>query len=398
MFDDNIVSIACGRVTYNPNILPPSPEWRPLFLGDDEGFDPLALKLELINRGIRGLEYGEPTHLELEKKPHKLTVKVSAEKRIGFISPFNIQIIDGVQKLCYFDTPVADVLSQLKTVVLDEATPKGVPLKDICEIEDKTLRVRHCVGCEYVRRKAGCSYCKYTKEDFKMCGFDDNDIEYALKKYQEAKDSEEIAFDRIVIGGGCIVDPHDKVVKSVIDVAEVVRRVFGKEIPVILACPPPTMQTDMDIYRDNGITGIVISVEVFDPPKSAEYLPGKDRVPLSAFYYTLKHAVSIWGGENVFSNLIAGLEDPSTTREGCGHIASTGARPVIAPFRPIAGTLLKDLMPLPAEELYKLCKKVFDDYSQFHKNLGSIDMKRFPETVVMPAEETDDKKSQGAGQ
>ena len=179
-----------------------------------------------------------------------------------------------------------------------------------------------------------------------------------------------------------MVEPHDRVVASITKVAGHIRKTFGDDIPLLLACPPPAMQTDIDAFHDAKINGIIISVEVFDPPKSKEYLPGKDRVPLSAFYYTLKHAVTRWGGEFVYSKLIAGLESPETTREGCGHIASTGARPVISPFRPISGTALEDIMPLPAEELYSLCLKVLDDGSGAGPEV--LDMGRDPETVVMP--------------
>ncbi len=166
-------------------------------------------------------------------------------------------------------------------------------------------------------------------------------------------------------------------------------------MPVLLACPPPAIQTDMDRFADEGlIQGIIISVEVFDPPKSKAYLPGKDRVPLSAFYYTLRHAVSLWGGDNVYSNLIPGLESPETTRDGSGQIAASGARPVLSPFRPIAGTDLEDVMPLPAETLYKLCNDVLADYKSFHPDAGDFDPTRNPETVPMPSRRKPADKSQ----
>jgi|GEM_PF-4713471 len=386
-FPCNIVSIACGRVTYNPNILPlgwswdknrdkdQGRDWEDMVLGKDT----LALKLELINRGIRGEEYGKPHHLLLKTKTGELRVKVSAGERIASISPFSVS--EG--KLCFWGEPFADAEVLGDPYSLSETTSRGVPISDICEVEDRTLRVRHCPGCEYVRRGSGCRYCKYTAQDFSMHDFREDDIREAIEKIKLKKDKGETEFDRIKIGGGCIVDPHDAVVESITKVAKQIRTVFGDAIELLLACPPPSMQTDIKTFHDAGIDGIIISVEVFDPPKSKEYLPGKDRVPLSAFYYTLKHAVTICGGDKVYSKLIAGLESPETTREGCGHISSTGARAVISPFRPIAGTDLEDIMPLPAEELYSLCIEVLKDGSGSGKD--ALNMSRDPETVVMPA-------------
>ena len=405
-FRNNIVSINIGKVVFNPNLLPMSEDWEKTVLNAK---NPLALKLELINRGIRSevKSYGKPVIYKLDYGKGLLSVKISAEGRIASMSPYTIA--DGV--LMYFDRDVATVISnELIGEPMDEFTTKGIRISEICEVEDGTLRVRHCSGCRYARDKVGCRYCKYTKKNFKMCDFDQDDIRDAVKKFKELRDRGKVSFDRAVIGGGCVSTPHKTVLESIINTAKSINDAFGNtdndvKLPIILACPPPSIQTDMDLFKKNGIHGIVISVEVFDPPKSKECLPGKDRVPLSAFYYTLRHAVFLWGWKNVYSNLIPGLEDPRMTREGCGQIASTGARPVISPFRPIAGTELQDVMPLPAETLYKLCNKVLTDYCSFHQDMGPFDKTddsepfdttRDPEIVVMPVDKHESAKSQGA--
>lgn len=396
-FPENIVSIACGRIVFNPNLFPLEKNWEnEVFNGND----PLRLKLELINRGVRGT--AKDTHLALKTDKWTLTVKVSAEKRISALSPFSIE----ENSLVYRGKTVAEITSKNEIFTLETKTSRGVPFKDIGEVEDLTLRIRHCPGCEYARRGAGCRYCKYTKQDFRMCGFNLDDIVETLDAYKGVRNKGQVEFDRIVIGGGCLVDPHDKVVSGIVSTAEKVMEIFPDD-KVFLACPPPTMQTDMDAYHDAGIDGIIISVEVFDPPKSKAYLPGKDRVPLSAFYYTLRHAVSVFGKDEVFSNLIAGLERPDTTREGCAQIAATGAHPVISPFRPIAGTDLQDIMPLPAEVLYDLCTSVMKDCSppkpennepgnNESENDKPRNMNRFPETVVLPNPYDATEKSQEA--
>ena len=403
-FCDNIVSINIGKVVFNPNLLPMSEKWEKTVL---DAKDPLALKLELINRGIRSdkREYGKPVVYNLDCGKGLISVKVSAEERIASLSPYTI----SDETLMFFDTEVAKVISEERTDRVEPFFKPGETIfKDICEVEDGTLRVRHCSGCKYARDNVGCRYCKYTTENFKMCDFDKDDIKEAVRKFKDLRDEGKVSFDRAVIGGGCISTPHKTVLESIINTAKSINDTFGNtdndvKLPIILACPPPSIQTDMDLFKKNGIHGIVISVEVFDPPKSKECLPGKDRVPLSAFYYTLRHAVFLWGWENVYSNLIPGLEDPRMTREGCGQIASTGARPVISPFRPIAGTGLQDVMPLPAEVLYKLCNDVLNDYYSFHQdmdtfdetdNCGPFDMTRNPETVVMPIKKPKSDKSQ----
>ncbi|AGI48015.1 hypothetical protein TALC_01023 [Thermoplasmatales archaeon BRNA1] len=349
----NLVSALCGGIALHPNLDVPDADWEASFTGRNGNLDLLALKLELINRGVRLPDGGICSSiLELGHDGKRIRVKPCPNPRIAELSPFRLE--GG--SLFYLEYKITDGVSESSAVRVEGYTRRGVPFSDIAEIEEGSLRIRHYHTCEYVRKGAGCKFCKYTCKEFKLCSFSLDDISEAIDVYLASGEP----FDRVVIGGGCMVEPHDRVVSRITDVAKIVlEKVKGK--PLHLACPPPTVQTDMDTYKAAGISGITISVEVFDPPKSREYLPGKDRVPLSAFYYTMKHAVDLWGGKAVFSNLIAGLESPETTREGCAQISSMGASPVIAPFRPIPGTPLQNVMPLAAKTVYSLHNDVRAD-------------------------------------
>ena len=374
--NNNLVSITGGEVVFNPNLIPIEPESLK---------DGLLLVFELINRGA---------HMEQDDKQSvilNITTKVSDDPEIfkqipvgirddtliSKISPFKVDVTNNGCTLSLFGEKLDVGMTRGTTIVLDRVTASGVPYGDIARIENGTLCVRHYHTCEYVRRKVGCKYCKYTSKDFKLCSFGIEDIREVVCAYNKLG-----GYDRIVIGGGCMVEPHDAVVDRIKEVVDAILKPRNGEPPrcddIRLVCPPPTMQTDMNIYKDAGIKGITISVEVFDPPKSAEHLPGKDRVPLSAFYYTMKHATTCWNGD-VRSNLIPGLESVETTREGFAHISIMGGIPVISPFHPVPGTDLSDVMPFPAKVLRKLYDDVKKDYDAIAGSMPSHEIANEPE-------------------
>ena len=64
--------------------------------------------------------------------------------------------------------------------------------------------------------------------------------------------------------------------------------------------------------------------------------------------------MEIFGDNQVSSWLIAGLEKPGSTIEGCRAIAETGAIPHVAIHRPLIGTPLAEKLPPIKDDVVKI--------------------------------------------
>jgi radical SAM protein (TIGR04043 family) len=122
-----------------------------------------------------------------------------------------------------------------------------------------------------------------------------------------------------------------------------IRKVSRIEIAAQIV--PPADLHDIDRLKEAGVSSISFNLEVWNPAKRQEILPGKSRVPVEHYLGSLRHAVKLFGRNSVSSWLIGGLESPDTTLEGARVLASIGVIPFVTVFRPLIGSELEHLNP-----------------------------------------------------
>jgi biotin synthase-related radical SAM superfamily protein len=114
----------------------------------------------------------------------------------------------------------------------------------------------------------------------------------------------------------------------------------------------------IDNLKNAGADTIGIHIETFDHNVLRRVAPSKanDR---EFFIKAWRHAVSVFGKNQVSSFIIAGLGEESTRIiEGAELLCDIGVFPYILPFRPIPDTPLETSRPPAPETMLHLYKEV----------------------------------------
>ena len=117
-------------------------------------------------------------------------------------------------------------------------------------------------------------------------------------------------------------------------------------LPVEVQFEPPMKLEVIDEVADLGIDSVGIHVESFDPAVLARVAPGKARTGIDQYFRAWEYAVARFGEGQVSTYVILGMgEDPELTVEGCRRAIDIGVFPFVVPIRPVAGSLMEDVMP-----------------------------------------------------
>jgi len=102
-----------------------------------------------------------------------------------------------------------------------------------------------------------------------------------------------------------------------------------------------------------------IHVETFDPTVLAHVAPGKARTGIDRYFQVWERAVEIFGEGQVSTYVILGMgEDPELTVEGCRRAIDIGVYPFVVPLRPVAGSLMEDVLPPDAAYTDRIYRRV----------------------------------------
>jgi biotin synthase-related radical SAM superfamily protein len=95
-----------------------------------------------------------------------------------------------------------------------------------------------------------------------------------------------------------------------------------------------------------GIDSVGIHVESFDPAVLAHVAPAKARTGIDGYFRAWERAVDRFGEGQVSTYVILGMgEDPELTVQGCRRAIDMGVFPFVVPLRPVAGSLMEDVLP-----------------------------------------------------
>ncbi|HEX5087767.1 MAG TPA: MSMEG_0568 family radical SAM protein [Nocardioides sp.] len=128
-------------------------------------------------------------------------------------------------------------------------------------------------------------------------------------------------------------------------------------LPVEVQFEPPRKLEVIDEVADLGIDSVGIHVESFDPDVLARVAPAKARTGIDQYFRAWERAVARFGEGQVSTYVILGMgEDPEITVEGCRRAIDIGVFPFVVPIRPVAGSLMADVVPpdrLYTERIYR---------------------------------------------
>ncbi len=149
----------------------------------------------------------------------------------------------------------------------------------------------------------------------------------------------------------------DRGARYVARCGQAVKRAAG--LPVEVQFEPPADLGVLDQVGDMGIDSVGIHIETFDAKVLAHVAPGKARTGIERYFETWERAVEIFGEGQVSTYVILGMgEDPELTVEGCRRAIDIGVYPFVVPLRPVAGSLMQDVLPPPAAYTDRIYRRV----------------------------------------
>ncbi|HEY1668745.1 MAG TPA: MSMEG_0568 family radical SAM protein [Trebonia sp.] len=120
-------------------------------------------------------------------------------------------------------------------------------------------------------------------------------------------------------------------------------------LPVQVQLEPPGDLASIQELHDAGARSIGIHVESLDDAARLRWMPGKGAVPMSEYRAAWAEAVRVFGRNQVSTYILIGLgENPDELVAGCEELISTGVYPFVVPYRPLGGTLAREVDQVPA--------------------------------------------------
>ena len=130
-------------------------------------------------------------------------------------------------------------------------------------------------------------------------------------------------------------------------------------LPVEVQFEPPTDLGVLDEVAACGIDSVGIHVESFDPEVLQHVAPAKARTGIERYFTTWERAVALFGEGQVSTYVILGMgEDPELTVQGCRRAVDMGVLPFVVPLRPVAGSLMQDVLPPDPQYTQRIYRKV----------------------------------------
>jgi len=130
-------------------------------------------------------------------------------------------------------------------------------------------------------------------------------------------------------------------------------------LPVEIQFEPPRDLDVIDEVADLGIDSVGIHVESFDPAVLAQVAPAKARTGIEWYFRAWERAVARLGAGQVSTYVILGMgEDPDLTVQGCRRAVDLGVFPFVVPIRPVAGSLMADVLPPGREYTERIYRQV----------------------------------------
>ncbi len=157
--------------------------------------------------------------------------------------------------------------------------------------------------------------------------------------------------------------------ESYLDRLEPLVRAVKQETGLLIGVqtPPHSDLSRYDRLRTLGVNRVSFCFEIYDRDRFVEVCPGKNRYyGLDRYLETIDYCASLGRKQNIREpwvtngEIIAGLEDPTSTIAAIDRIASVGAIPTVCVFRPLAGTQYESLDPPKTREMIPVFRHLYE--------------------------------------
>jgi radical SAM protein (TIGR04043 family) len=272
-------------------------------------------------------------------------ITVPTDNAAAADSPYVLRAEDEGYAVFEGDRRLADASTQQRPRYYDLTTADGVPYWKIGLMHLDSFASTVVQTCSYSGNSDQCGFC--------WIGVSLDSGRTIVKKSPEqlaevalaAKELDGAVDATLTTGSSKGVDRGARYVARC---GHAVREATG--LPVEVQFEPPMKLDVIDEVADLGIDTVGIHVESFDPEVLARVAPGKARTGIEQYFRTWEYAVGRFGEGQVSTYVILGMgEDPELTVAGCRRAIDIGVFPFVVPIRPVAGSLMEDVVP-PSRE------------------------------------------------
>jgi len=285
--------------------------------------------------------------------------------RIRQGSPFLIDSLDDKLFLFKNRIPVCRVSFPSRPKFYEKYTSDGVAMHRVGSLYGSNVLV-FCLynHCEFWEFGLQCAFCgiNYTHSSMKTVELQKTPSQIS-EVVLEALRHDQIKLINTV--SGSLLD-HDKEIELHIQAAKAISSARGgRHFEGYTISMPPFHLKYLDLLYDAGVTRVKLNLEVFSEVKFNSICPGKARYGRDKFFKAFKYAVELFGEGNVYSNLIAGLEDLASLLEGFKFLCSLGVVPDAPAFHPDRGSILEKQRAPSPEVLLTAARSLAKHYHEY---------------------------------
>ncbi len=241
-----------------------------------------------------------------------------------------------------------------------EVNSQGTPINHIALLHgDHCLATTVYQSCRYWSNGEQCKFCTIPTSHLSGHTILEKTPEQIVEVVRVAED---IATHVLLTTG--TPDYDDLGFKRFINIAKEIRKV--SDIPIAIQVEPTS---DLEVFSqlaDAGVNAVGIHLESADEKIRREMCPGKTSYGSVEMYMKAwEDAIQHFGRGNVSTFLLHGLgENLETTLQFIRVISRIGVFPIVAPFRPSAGSQLADFTPTYVGNL--------EESILFYREIGKI--------------------------
>lgn len=145
---------------------------------------------------------------------------------------------------------------------------------------------------------------------------------------------------------------EDKSANYYISVLQELKPFNLKNSPYIsLEITPPDKDYYIEALIDNGITALIMNIEIADEKLRRKICPGKSEVSINRYFEAMQKAVCLLGPGNVSSVLIAGIQPTEDIIKMSKNLIDIGVIPTIMPFKPLDDCAMRNYSITNPQEL-----------------------------------------------
>ena len=236
-------------------------------------------------------------------------------------------------------------------------TRSGARMGSFSSLHESLLMLNPLMGCGFFAEQGqACQYCQYDS----MLNEEEPPLRDPLELVEVVRAAlAEREIDTIYLYNGYA--PGDDVgLSRLVPLIALLRRHVGhRQIALETVAPKDTKVIDA-LYAA-GLDVFVCNLELHSADRFAELCPGKEQCGgQGAIWKALDYARQIFRPGAVVSNLIVGLEDIESSKQGIDALISHGVVPLLQPFRPLPGTPLEGRKLPSLESIEELFLYLYD--------------------------------------